>query len=259
MDALPDLPEPEYTQVQDDLAPGYRPRHPRAREAWGEHRLARGLRNAGPDGQPLTALVPLPHPMGPFFEVGVALGIALGRAPQPGRPAHGRGRWSHPREAVGCGLQTCPHLFGPCLALPRRAQEGLRAVLDGEAGVVGVDQPYPPKGVPGALGIGHRFYHTVIGIAWMVPIIPDRDQPEAVAVDLTHQGLEQGRPLGGERGLTGLWHLPQIHGPPLWPRRSMTDTVAVAPSCQSPWRSGPCTPSRPPARGGCKRPCEARA
>jgi len=43
------------------------------------------------------------------------------------------------------------------------------------------------------------------------------------------------------------------------PRRSKTATGAGAPACPALWRSGPWTPSRPPARSGCHRPDDARA
>ena len=89
MDGLPDPTEPEHSQVQDDLSPRERPRHPRTLEALGEHRLARGLRDAGADGQALAARVPIPHPMGTFFEVRVGLVIDLGCAPQPVLPSQG--------------------------------------------------------------------------------------------------------------------------------------------------------------------------
>lgn len=56
---------------------------------------------------------------------------------------------------------------------------------------------------------------------------------------------------------SGIW--PRYTVPTRLPRRSKTETVAVAPSFYSLWHSGTWTPSRPTARVGCHRPVEARA
>jgi transposase len=66
MDLVPDPAQADYTQVQNDLPPLDRPRHPRAFEALGEHNFATSLGNAGSKGQLLAVeLVEILRKMAP--------------------------------------------------------------------------------------------------------------------------------------------------------------------------------------------------
>ena len=74
-----------------------------------------------------------------------------------------------------------------------------------------VDDPYPRQVAPGALGIEHLFQHAVVVGTGMIAIIADRDQAEALSIDLAQDVLEQSGQLSRERRLPRLWHLAQIH------------------------------------------------
>ena len=62
------------------------------------------------------------------------------------------------------------HLFRPCVALRRRAKEGLRSLLDVQTGMLVVHKAYPRELAPRALGGGHRFQHGVVRVTWVLDV-----------------------------------------------------------------------------------------
>src|SRR5712692_8173308 len=211
MDRTPDATQPDHTEVQDDVPTLSRPRHPRAFAPLCAHNLAGGLGDARADRKALAPAMAIPHPMRTLFQGGIGLIIALGLTPQAMLTPHSRCRLSHPRDAIGLRFHGLAHLFRPCPTLGRRAKQGIRQLCDGEAGMRVVDDPYPRKVAPGALGIDHLLQHAVVVVTGMVAIIADRDQAQALSVDLAQDVLEQSGQLGRERRLPRLWHLAQIH------------------------------------------------
>ena len=154
------------------------------------------------------------------------------------------------RDAIGCGLPRPAPLSRSGGALRRRAKEYLRPLLDVQTGMRGVHKAYPRELAPRALGGGHRFQHGVVRVTWVLAVVTDLDQAETLRVDLCQDAPEQGRPVRGQRGLPCCRHLAEVHGAHRVPRRSKTETVAVAPSFHALWRRGTLTPSRPTARIG---------
>ena len=79
--------------------------------------------------------------------------------------------------------------------------------------MIKIDDPSPLQLTPGTARVHHLFENLMVIGAWVMALIADIDQTQALTIDLSQNRLEQITELIRDRSLTGFGHLPQINGP----------------------------------------------
>src|SRR5918999_642403 len=105
------------------------------------------------------------------------------------------------------------HRLGPLLSLGSRAEDRVGQLLDVATSMIKIDDPSPRQLTPGTAWVHHLFEDLVVIGAWVMALIADIDQTQALTIDLSENRFEQTTERIRDRSLTGFWHLPQINGP----------------------------------------------